>query len=85
MRAAFAEARNKQRLAALGVSKDRAVPDIYGYGRIQAAFRGYGLTPKQIQIISTDAILRGIPARDMLALNSLYGYNKEYYDALLYG
>jgi hypothetical protein len=43
------------------------------------------LTPKQIQIISTDAILRGIPARDMLALNSLYGYNKEYYDALLYG
>jgi hypothetical protein len=85
LRAAFAEARNKQRLAALGVNNQAGVPDIYGYGRLQAAFRGFGLTPKQIQIISTDAILRGIPVRDMLALNSLYGYNAEYYDALLFG
>jgi hypothetical protein len=85
VRAAFAEARNKQRLAALGVNNQAGVPDIYGYGRLQAAFRGFGLTPRQIQTIGTDAILRGIPVRDMLALNSLYGYNKEYYDQLLFG
>ena len=85
MQAMLAEARNSQRLAALGVNTSASTPDVLGYARVKAALRGDGLTPQQKAVITTDAILRGLNPQDQIAMASLYGYDKRYYDGLLYG
>ena len=82
IRAALAEAQNKALLGTLGVSQSRGTLDYQQYAQVLQATRGFGLTPLQIRIISTDAILRGYSVQDMLAINSLYGYDHQYYDAL---
>jgi hypothetical protein len=84
IRAALAEAQNKALLGTLGVSQSRGTLDHEQYARVLQATRGYGLSTLQIRIISTDAILRGYSVQDMLAINSLYGYDHEYYDKLGY-
>ena len=82
IRAALAEAQNKALLGTLGVSQSRGTLDYQQYAQVLQATRGYGLTTQQIRIISSDAILRGYSVQDMLAINSLYGYDHEYYDKL---
>jgi hypothetical protein len=86
IRAGIADARNRQRLAAAGISTATlGQPNMNGWVDIKAARAGAGLTAEQIRIIGTDAFLRGLSVQDMIALNSLYGYNKIYYDSLLIG
>ena len=84
LRACIAEIRNQQALARVGINPSRGSLDYENYARVLAATKGEGLTPLQIRIISTDAILKGLDPRDMLALNSIYGYDHEYYDRLQY-
>jgi hypothetical protein len=84
LRAAISEIRNQQLLAKMGMNTSRGSIDWESYAKVLAATRGEGLTREQIRIISTDAILKGISVQDMLAMNSLFGYDHEYYDKLGY-
>jgi hypothetical protein len=82
IRAMYAEARNRNRLAKAGIDTSRGQPDVATYARNLNARTGEGLTEDQKRIITTDAIFRGLDIGTMLALNVLYGYNKQYYNNL---
>ena len=84
MRAMFADARNRSLLGRVGVSNTRGTVNVEDAARTLRARTGYGLTGDQIRRITEDANYRGLNVGDQLAINSLYGYNKTYYEHLVF-